>query len=319
MQLKENRKFVFIVGSPRSGTTLLGEIFDSLPDVAQWYEPYFIWDRQFRNHPHDERSARDANAEVTEQIRKDFFRYHRHSNCRILVDKSPRNSLKIPFIRSIFPEARFIHLLRDGRDVVLSIQREWLKRIKIARGEGVDRKFNYTAATKVVNRWLKRQPFIEDRLRAFWFETGWHVFNRSRHLNRLRWGGEIGWGPKFKDWEKFFQKEPLIRFNARQWVSCLERINQSWSELPKDRKLLIRYEDLLTNPENTFDQMGRFIGTENNQKLFTSIQRLKRNNFNKWKFEMDRSQAEYIHDILTPMLIQLGYESDPKWQVNLFK
>jgi hypothetical protein len=313
MQQISTGEFIFIVGSPRSGTTLLGEILDTLPDVAQWYEPYFIWDRHFRNHPHDERTVSDATDRVARQIRTHFLRYRKDVKCPVLVDKSPRNSLKIPFIRTIFPEARFIHLLRDGRDVVLSIHREWRRRIEIAEGKDAERKFDHAAAAGVIRRWLKRQPFWADRIRALWFETGGHLFDRSRHLNRLRWGGHTGWGPKFRGWDTYFRNEPLMRFNARQWHACVDRIDRAWGEIAEDRKLVIRYEDLLTDPEAAFEKLGRFIGTRHTQALSSSIQKLKRGNFNKWKTEMSQCQAEQIHDIVSPMLMQMGYETDPQW------
>ena len=85
--------FVFIVGSPRSGTTIFGELLDKHPLISQWYEPYFVWDRFFRMAPHDERTAEDANDRVKAQIYRDFNRYRKHKRCLVLIDKSPRNSL----------------------------------------------------------------------------------------------------------------------------------------------------------------------------------------------------------------------------------
>ena len=103
----------------------MGEILDKHGQVSQWYEPYFVWDHYFRTVSHDERTAEDAVVKVNYQIYTDFCNYKRKKECLVLIDKSPRNSLKIPFILKIFPEARFIHLLRDGRDVTLSIRKEW--------------------------------------------------------------------------------------------------------------------------------------------------------------------------------------------------
>ncbi|MBW2742316.1 MAG: sulfotransferase, partial [Deltaproteobacteria bacterium] len=124
----KNSCFVFIVGSPRSGTTLMGEILDKHSEISQWYEPYFVWDKYFRNAPHDERTKDNATHKVCQKIYKDFLRYKKKRKCAIVVDKSPRNSLKIPFIQKVFPHAHFIHILRDGREVTLSIHKEWVRR-----------------------------------------------------------------------------------------------------------------------------------------------------------------------------------------------
>jgi hypothetical protein len=39
----------------------------------------------------------------------------------MVVEKSPRNALRIPFLRAVFPEARFVVIVRDGRDVACSL------------------------------------------------------------------------------------------------------------------------------------------------------------------------------------------------------
>ncbi len=42
-----------------------------------------------------------------------------------LVEKSPKNSLRVPFMRALFPGARFLHLVRDPRTNVASLARAW--------------------------------------------------------------------------------------------------------------------------------------------------------------------------------------------------
>jgi hypothetical protein len=42
-----------------------------------------------------------------------------------LVEKSPKNSLRVPFMRALFPGARFVHLVRDPRTNVASLVRAW--------------------------------------------------------------------------------------------------------------------------------------------------------------------------------------------------
>lgn len=40
---------------------------------------------------------------------------------RVLVEKNPRHTLRIPFLKAIFPDAKIIHIVRDGRDVTCSL------------------------------------------------------------------------------------------------------------------------------------------------------------------------------------------------------
>jgi hypothetical protein len=309
----EKDSFVFIVGSPRSGTTLLGELLDRHPQVSQWYEPYFVWDHLFRDASHDERTAADATVDVRRQIFKDFSRYRQQQRCLALIDKSPRNSLKILFILEIFPRAKFIHLLRDGRDATLSIHKEWLRRRRIFQNPAKEGRFDYVGAVEVIRNFLARQPFLSDKLRALWFETHGHLFNKKKQLNRLRWKGEIGWGPRFKGWEEVYARTSLLQFNAYQWLNCIQAIQQNWEFIPPKNRLKVRYEDLITHPEKKINEIIHFIGVHSSQKFIEALPGLKAGNYDKWKREFSREQLEELISILTPALIDLGYAESTEW------
>jgi hypothetical protein len=213
----------------------------------------------------------------------------------------------------IFPRARFIHILRDGRDVTLSINKEWRRRKDVIRDSKRGNHFNYREAAGVVNRWLKKQPFIRDKFRALWFETHGHLINKSLHLNRLRWNDEIGWGPRFKGWEKTFHKHSLLQFNAYQWLKCVERIYESWTKIPSEHKMEVRYERFVGEGETTINDILSFIGLNNYKQYFNSMPKLKKDNYGKWRKEFSRGQLNEIGAILAPMLIKLGYETNPNW------
>ncbi len=61
-----------IVGPPRSGTSVMGRILGLHPDVGTWIEPYFVWDRDFRNAEDDCRTQEDATPRVRDRIRSCF-------------------------------------------------------------------------------------------------------------------------------------------------------------------------------------------------------------------------------------------------------
>jgi len=311
--LTKNGSFAFIIGSPRSGTTIFGELLDKHPHVSQWYEPYFVWDRFFRLAPHDERTAADATARVKGQIFKDFDRYRKNKKCRVLIDKSPRNSLKIPFILKIFPRARFVHLLRDGRDVTLSIHKEWQRRRSIVNDPDQKGRFNYFKALGVLKNFLARQTFMQDQLKALWFETHGHFMNKTGQLNRLRWHGDIGWGPRFKNWPEVYSQNSVLQFNAHQWRACVECIQREWDRILPENRLIIRYEDLITNPQMKIAEILDFIGVNSSKDFMASLPELKAGNYNKWKGEFTKSQLKEIYSILTPQLLELGYAKSEEW------
>jgi hypothetical protein len=56
-----------------------------------------------------------------------LLRQHLDADLRF-VEKTPQNSFVVPFLARAFPEAQFVHIIRDGRDVALSYSKEpWLQ------------------------------------------------------------------------------------------------------------------------------------------------------------------------------------------------
>lgn len=114
---------VFIIGCARSGTSILGELVASHPDVTYFFEEHRLWQG---NRPPD-------HDRWTEPIGRDVKRiraYFNHKG-RLVVEKCPRNTLRVPFLKTVFPEAKIIHIVRDGRDVACSLMPgiggdEWL-------------------------------------------------------------------------------------------------------------------------------------------------------------------------------------------------
>ena len=72
--------------------------------------------------------------------------------------------LNINIIDRIFPNAKWIHIVRDGRDVTLSINKEWNKRKQIVKERNIHQLIHTTM------NMLKRQPFLKYRVMAVLFE-----------------------------------------------------------------------------------------------------------------------------------------------------
>ncbi len=115
-QFKPN---VFIVGSPRSGTTFLGEILGNISQVSYYFEPpltkYLV--KFVYEHPEKKYFLKKI---------YDTFYYSlvklAPQRGPLIIDKTPRNIFIVNFLKEIYPDAKFIHLIRDGRDVACSLK-----------------------------------------------------------------------------------------------------------------------------------------------------------------------------------------------------
>lgn len=123
------RGHVFLLGFPRSGTTLLEQVLASHPDVEALEERETLAAamRAFLNDPADlDRLASADEADLAPLRAAYWARVHDEGariDGKVFVDKHPLNTLKLPLIARLFPEAKILFARRDPRDVVLSCYR----------------------------------------------------------------------------------------------------------------------------------------------------------------------------------------------------
>jgi len=148
---QSRRPFPVIVGVPRSGTTLLRLLLDAHPQMV--IPPETPWlgkvAQSLRTHPADLEGVRQAfqsgrgnnlripdsdldaifaahdPAAPAETVRRIYDHYRcRHAAPRV-GDKTPAHLMVMDEIAAIMPEAHFIHIIRDGRDVAVSLRPLW--------------------------------------------------------------------------------------------------------------------------------------------------------------------------------------------------
>ncbi len=142
--------YVFIVGCPRSGTTLLRRLVDTHPHIAIIHQsrfiPYFferrrgltpeglvttkLVDRLLEargvKNLETSRELLESLVEAEEPVSYSTFvtgvfdLYGKGRGKRLVGDKTPAYVRSIPTLHALWPEARFVHIIRDGRDVCMS-------------------------------------------------------------------------------------------------------------------------------------------------------------------------------------------------------
>jgi tetratricopeptide (TPR) repeat protein len=118
---------VFVVGFPRSGTTLLELALDAHPQLKSMDEQRFVQDALDElvaagaDYP---QRLRDVSREVLDRVRASYWervaKKVKLAPAERLVDKNPLNILRLPVIRRVFPHARILLAVRHPCDVLLS-------------------------------------------------------------------------------------------------------------------------------------------------------------------------------------------------------
>jgi tetratricopeptide (TPR) repeat protein len=125
-------RHVFLLGFPRSGTTLLEQALERNPKIASLDECDFLADiaeRYLTNAADVEVLSRLDGAVLTDHQQTYWRRVHAEGvrvAGKVFVDKQPFHTVKLPLIAKLFPGASVIFSIRDPRDVVLSCFRRQL-------------------------------------------------------------------------------------------------------------------------------------------------------------------------------------------------
>ena len=171
---------VFIVGMPRSGTTLAEQILSSHPAVAAGGELNF-WGDRLRGWVAPTIGAVEAGALA--KAAEDYCAELRRIGPEALrvTDKTPRNFELLWLLRLAFPEARIIHCRRSPVDTCLSI---FFKNFSARQGYACDRGdlvFFYRQYERLMDHWRRALP--ADRFTEVEYET--LIVDREAETRRL--------------------------------------------------------------------------------------------------------------------------------------
>jgi sulfotransferase family protein len=274
-------KLLFVVGAPRSGTTWLQRLLASHPDVRTGQESKLFttyvspqlaaWRREMQRQPRPGRPLTGrlhtgVSCYFTEQ---EFLKVLRAYTAELLrpmvgdlrshewfLEKTPTHAQCLDDIRLILPEARVVHLIRDGRDVVASLlaashtwgtawaphtarraARTWVANVQNARRAGAqfpaDRycEIRYEELSARTARVLRR---VTDFLGLEWAETDLDAAIRANTADELRAGRgtDIRLGGEFQSEGRVTEPEGFVRRATvgawRQDLSPGQRFVVSW-------------------------------------------------------------------------------------------
>jgi len=278
--------YLFIVGCPRSGTSMLERMVNAHPQVAIIHETHWIA-RFFRK-----RTGLTQDGIVTRKLVRRLSEYHRFRYLKVdrqallslvansepmtyaafvsrifdlygeregkplVGDKTTGDYIRnIPLLHTLWPEARFVHLIRDGRDVCLSM-------------------LSWPKAQRAAGRW---DIWNEDPVAttALWWT--WHV----------RSGIEAGRSIEGRCYHEIRFESLVERPHEQAAALCV------FLDVPFEQAMLT-YHEGRTKEEP---------GLSANQAWLPPTPGLRN-----WRTQMDRRNVEMFEALAGDLLSTLGYE-----------
>lgn len=277
---------IILIGAARSGTKFLRDILASGDGTAAVpYDVNYIWRYGAENAVDDVLEP----AAITDKRKKFIVESLRSvakaRNDDILIEKTVASTLRVPFVDAVFPDARYVHLIRDGREVTESAMRQW-------------------QAPPHWSGLLQKGRDLPIQNIGY---VGWFGCNYVKGLFSGRKGGKV-WGPRFPGIAAMAEQGPLARVCAQQWLESYNRANSDLPNIAKadSRVFNIRYEDLIRD-DIALSKLVDQLGLPDKDKILANFhKKLKPNKPEIWR-NLSPSDLATINQILSPTLRELGY------------
>lgn len=277
---------IILIGAARSGTKFLRDVLASGQGTAAVpYDVNYVW-RYGSERAEDD--VLDPAALTNKRIR--FIQSSLRSLAKarkddILIEKTVANTLRVPFVEAVFPNARYVHLIRDGREVTESAIRQW------------QAPPNWSALLhKVRNIPIQTFSYV-----------GWFGWNFFKGLLEGRKGGKV-WGPRFPGIGTLAEQSSLARVCAQQWLESYNRASSDLRYIANSdlRVFTIRYEDLIRD-DAALSRLLEQLDMPDKDKVITNYRKnLRPNQPEMWR-NMPPMELMAIEQILSPTLCELGY------------
>jgi len=278
---------VVVIGAARSGTRFLRSLIGSVPDFATVpFDSNHIWRIGNEHAVDDQLDAASLTPRRVNIIRRTLWRLAEGgAGARVLVEKTVSNALRLPYVASVFPRARVVHIVRDGRDAIESTYRMWMAP---PDREGLARKLRSLP--------LRSVPY------AAWYA-------RNLLLGRLRGRGVNLWGVRYPGIASDLEHEPVQTVCARQWLSCVHAVEHAKREMPALRFLEVRYEDLIADA-GQLERIAAFLnldasGAEAVHGRYAA--ELQAGTGSRWQETFDPEIRRQLDQLIEPTRRKLGY------------
>lgn len=272
---------IIVLGNTRSGTTVVQNLIAAHPDVVAWYEPRNLWQYADPGRENDEFDAVDATDRVKRYIRRKFLAYQRRNGGRRIVEKTPVNILRIPYVHAIFPDATYLYIVRSPWSFISSVELKWQRTVSV---RGLFWRFRSTPPSQL-------HHYIAKYVRQIWDKR----ILRRKYLSV--------WGPRYEGISHDLATEDMITVVARQWSIPSRKAAEDLEQFPPGKVLSLRYEDLVEDPLNHLARIAEHCGLDASPEMVSYAKdMIAADRQEKWRRMDPTDLATVIHEVREEMI-----------------
>lgn len=297
---------IILLGAARSGTGLLASTLSRHPDVVWLDEPNFVWKAYNADLGHDMIPPARATEKVKAYIRARFDEMRAAAGKSVIVEKTPQSAMRLPFVLEVFPNAKLVHVIRDGRQVVASARRK-------AKGD-VDKVSRRREGPSPVGGSVKNARMLGKVLRNKW-RQGFPLRDLPLHGRKI-WNMGLGmlgaketfaWGPEFPGMRQMIRSHPLVDVCALQWQICIDGVRNVLASRPGLPVFEVRFERLVADPEKVAGEILAFAGVPPCHDLRPMPPSSFDASIDLFELELDAAEKRVVYDRIGATLVELGY------------
>jgi len=307
---------IFVVGAARSGTYLLASTIAENFNVSYIGEANELWKRHAPVSKYDVIPASSATEGMIANTRRAFAERRRTRERKTgqrgtsMLEKTPANTLRMPFMEKVFPNAAFIHIIRDGRDVAVSARRKYRSDLrKVTKVE--EHRFTFAervqrllrTASGKVEKGLRLGAILADPLRY------WQGALRTLGIKQ-----DAMWGPRFPGFEVYHKHCSKLELGAVQWKVCVNAAKSFAASSRHANVCEVRYERLLERPEAELDRVFDFIAGAGKRSVPDTIRHSITQEGDTWRNVVSEREREEMARHIEGTLLALGYS--PSWDTD---
>lgn len=297
---------LFILGAPRSGTHLTADLINkNTSNIFYIGEVNEVWKQYIPFQRTDWIPKKYATKTVRKKLLNKFEKLYRKNNKGslngLLMEKTPANTIRFPFLAKLFPKSTYVHIIRDGRDVALSYRKKAqgnVKKITKRDGSKVGFKDRFTSIY---------QRFEHKRSHGLTFKTFFEHFPRYWRTLLLQLGliDQTKWGAQIPGMDEYFNGLTNLEMGSLLWRECIITVRNFKAAHKELRFFEFKYEDLVSQPEDTLSKLFDFLPSNRTQGAF-SYDIIAGDNT--WRKKLNAKEKKLVAEHIENVLLSLDYE-----------